>query len=221
MRPGTTLERSPVEISIEPSAMEERSIPQGEGLLRYPARGDAGAVFVGKTGPVLFKPLRGRRAASDHSLRCRNTAQLQLAQLQRRRRELPSCAASLARQSAESGIGLVAEVVFLAASAGLLGTGLAWIGMQLVRARRDTLAPTTDRYVVGLAYGLLAVGCATVAAALFGGVLPALVAWRDVAGRYTAAAGAGLAGGSAPARTRRVKIVAELTLFRRPRGARV
>ncbi len=206
MRPGTTLEAARRDLD-RVQAMEERLIPQGKGYFgtQLVAMREQ---LVGKTGPVLLSLLAA--VGLLLIIACVNTAQLQLAQLQRRRREL-AIRAAIGASVGRIGIGLVAEVVLLAASAGLLGTGLAWIGMQLVRAHGTPRLPR----LIDTSFDwrtVLAVVGATVVAARFAGVLPALAGGRMSLVDTLRRGGRGLAGGSAPARTRRVLIVAELTL---------
>jgi putative ABC transport system permease protein len=204
--PGITLDAARRDLD-RIQAMEERLNPQGKGYfgtLLVPLRSQ----LVGKTQPMLLSLLVAVGVLL--LIACVNTAQLQLAQLQRRRREL-AIRSALGASGSRLGVGFVTEVLIVAASAGVLGTGLAWIGIRLVSAYGTSRLPG----LADIAFDertVLAALAATTVAALVAGVLPALAGGRVSLVDTLRRGGRGLAGGNASARMRRMLIVAELTL---------
>jgi putative ABC transport system permease protein len=206
VRPGLTLEAARKDLS-RVQAIEERLIPQGKGYFGTqltPLR----TQIVGKTEPMLVSLMVA--VALLLLLACVNIAQLQLAQLQQRRREL-AIRSALGASHGRLAAAFVTEVLVLTVTSGLIGTALVWVGMRLVQTYgTDRLPRLTDttfdlRTVVA---ALAATAVAATAAAL----LPAWVARRSPLTDSLRSGGRGLAGGSVSARARRVLIVAELTL---------
>jgi putative ABC transport system permease protein len=206
LRAGVSLEGARRDLA-RITAIEERLVPQGKGgfgTMVVPLRSQ----IVGAIEPMLLSLLAA--VAVLLLIACVNTAQLQLAQLQRRRRELAVRAALGASGSRIVG-GLVAEVAVIATSAGLLGTTLAWAAMRIIRSygalRVPRLADTSfDGRIV-----LAAVG-ATALAALVAGALPAAFGSRTSLVDTLRQGGRGLAGDGTSARVRRTLIIAELSL---------
>ncbi len=94
--------------------------------------------MVGAIEPMLLSLLAA--VAVLLLIACVNTAQLQLAQLQRRRREL-AVRCALGASGGRIVGGLVAEVALIATSAGFLGTTLAWAALRIIRTYGASRVP--------------------------------------------------------------------------------
>jgi putative ABC transport system permease protein len=206
IRPGVTLDAARTDLRrIE--GIEERLIPQGKGSFGTQLVALRTQV-VGKTEPMLLSLMAA--VALLLLLACVNIAQLQLAQLQRRRREL-AIRSALGASHGRLAAAFVTEVLLVTTAAGVIGTTLVWAGMRLVQVYgTDRLPRLTDTAFD--ARSALAALCATALAAMAAALLPAWVARRSPLTDALRSGGRGLVGGSVPARARQALIVAELTL---------
>jgi putative ABC transport system permease protein len=206
VRPGVTLDAARRDLG-RVQAIEERLIPEGKGYFGtqvVPLR----TQIVGKTEPMLVSLMAA--VALLLLLACVNIAQLQLAQLQQRRREL-AIRSALGASHGRLAVAFVTEVLLLTTTAGIIATALVWAGMRLVRAYGTDRLPRLTDTSFDVRTALAALGATAVAAAA-AALLPAWVAGRSPLTDALRSGGRGLAGGAVSARARRVLIVAELTL---------
>lgn len=205
VRPGVTLDAARQDLS-RVQAIEERLIPDSKGYFGtqlVPLR----TQIVGKTEPMLVSLMVA--VALLLLLACVNIAQLQLAQLQQRRREL-AIRSALGASHGRLAAAFVTEVLLLTTTAGIIATVLVWVGMRLVRVYGTDRLPRLTDTSFDVRTALAALG-ATAVAATVAALLPAWVAGRSPLTDSLRSGGRGLAGGVS-ARARRVLIIAELTL---------
>ncbi len=172
IRPGLTVEAARKDLS-RVQAIEERLIPQGKGYFGTqltPLR----TQIVGKTEPMLVSLMVA--VALLLLLSCVNIAQLQLAQLQQRRREL-AIRSALGASHSRLAAAFVTEVLLLTVTSGIVGTALVWVGMRLVRAYGTDRLPRLTDTTFDLRTVIAALA-ATAVAATAASLLPAWVARR-------------------------------------------
>lgn len=170
LRDGSTLERARADLD-RARAIEERLFPQGKGwfgtmavALQTQLVGQNEAMLLRLVGAVGLLLL----------LACVNTAQLQLAQLQARRREIAvraALGASASRLAREVSI----ELVLLVVMAGIVGGAAARGGLAIVRLYGASRLPR----LVDATFDWRAVAVATVAAGV-AGFIASLIAGRSV-----------------------------------------
>ncbi|HEY4306597.1 MAG TPA: ABC transporter permease [Gemmatimonadaceae bacterium] len=185
--------------------IEERLLPQGKGwfgTMAVPLE----AQLVGQSEPMLLRLLAA--VGLLLLLACANTAQLQLAQLQARRREL-AVRAALGASSGRLAREVAIELILLVTAAGIVGGVVAQLGWSIVRAYGASRLPR----LADVGFDWRAVAVATIAAGI-AGLMASLIAGRTVGKvplvETLRSGGRGLAGGSL--RSRRVLIGAELAL---------
>jgi predicted permease len=141
---------------------------------------------------------------------CVNAAQLQLAQLQRRRRDL-AVRSALGASAGRLLFGSTVEVIAIALVAGALGTGAAVVGFHVLRVRlADTfpLIATANFDARSVVFAM----SVTLVAGLAAGLMPALAGSRVPLIEVLRRGGRGLGGGAGAERLRRALIVVELTM---------
>ena len=205
LRPGATLDAARAELDGVRDAML-RQYPQAKGFfgtLSVPLR----TQLVGQSRKLLLSLLGA--VALLLVISCVNAAQLQLAQLQRRRRDI-AVRAALGAPAWRMMFGCVLEVLTVAVVAAGAGTGLAVLGFRLLTAR------LADRFPLlagaSFEFRTLAVAvAATILVGLCAGLGPALAGGRVPLVETLRRAGRGLGVGGTE-RLRRALIVVELTL---------
>jgi len=206
LRPGTAIVRARGELDQVTETMRKiypgakaffgtEAVPLREQLV-----GESARLFLSLLAAVTLLLL----------IACVNTAQLQLAQLQRRRRDL-AVRGALGAPAWRLVLGSVVDVLAVAFLAGVAGTGMALAGFHVVRAQlsdkfplvanasfdmRTLIVALTATIVVGLAAG--------VGASLFGSRIPLIETLRRGGRGMGAAAGA--------ERLRRILIIVEVTM---------
>lgn len=206
LRDGVSLSRARADLD-RVRAIEERLVPQGKGwfgTMVVPLH----TQLVGHAEPMLVSLLAA--VGLLLALACLNTAQLQVARLQARRREL-AVRAALGASGGRLASELAIEVIVLVLAGGALGTLLAWSGLSAVRAIGAGRVPRLD----AATFDPRAAGVALLAALIAGllaSVVPALFAARVPLVETLRGGGRGVSGASSSIRARRSLIVAELTL---------
>ena len=188
-------------------AIQERLQPVGKGSFGTQIA-PLQRQMVGNIRPILLSLLAAVSVLL--LIACVNTAQLQLAQLQRRQREMAirSALGALRHRIVAS---IVAEVLVLSISAGLIGTLVAWMGMRVVRVMSATRLPqlANTSFDMRTAAAILS---ATLLAALLTLLGPTVLISRSSIVTALRQGGRGMIGGGASTRLRRLLIVTELTL---------
>ena len=206
LRRGATIGAARAELDGVRDAML-RLYPQAKGffgMLAVPLR----TQLVGQSERLLLSLLGA--VALLLVISCVNAAQLQLAQLQRRRRDL-AVRAALGAPSWRVMGGCVLEVSALAIVAAAVGTGLAVVGFDMVRAEFADKFPllgnaTFEFRSVGVAFA------ATMLVGLVAGLGPALSGASVPLIETLRRGSRGGGGGHGTERARRVLIVVEVTL---------
>ena len=206
LEPGATISQARTELDGVRDAML-RLYPQAKGFfgtLAVPLR----TQLVGQSERLLLSLLGA--VALLLVISCVNAAQLQLAQLQRRRRDL-AVRAALGAPWWRVIAGCVLEVSMLAVVAAAVGTGLAVLGFDMVRSQFADKFPLLG----GAAFEFRSVAvafAATVLVGLLAGLGPALSGARVPLVETLRRGSRGSGGGSGTERLRRALIVVELTL---------
>ncbi|HEY3595477.1 MAG TPA: ABC transporter permease, partial [Polyangiaceae bacterium] len=159
IRPGATMGQASADLD-RIRDIEERLIPQGKGwfgTMAVPLQ----TQLVGHSEPMLFSLLGA--VGLLLLLACVNTGQLQLAQLQARRREL-AVRAALGASAHRIGRDVAIELAVLIVLAGAIGGALARFGMSLVRLHGASQLPRLAQ----AAFDWRAVAVAVIAAAIAG-----------------------------------------------------
>ena len=208
MKPGVTVTAARADLD-RVRAIEERLYPQRKGwfgTMAVPLR----TQLVGHSRRMLLSLLGA--VALLLVLACVNTAQLQVARLHARHREL-AIRAALGASQGRIASELLTEVALLVTVGWLLGTSLAWFGVQLVRLHAGARVPRLDSVVFDFRAALVALLAAAIAGAL-ASLVPGAFATRVplVEALRRGARGAGGSGAASSLRARRWLIVAELTL---------
>ncbi|MFI5228900.1 MAG: ADOP family duplicated permease, partial [Gemmatimonadales bacterium] len=206
LRPGVTIDRARVELGQVTDALL-KLYPQAKGFFgteAVPLREQ----LVGQSRRLLLSLFAA--VSLLLLIACVNTAQLQLAQLQRRRRDL-AVRGALGAPGWRLLLGSVVEVLAVAALAGTAGTSLALIGFRILRVQladrfpllagapfdvRTIIVAVAVTIVVGLAAGL--------GPSLFGARIPLIETLRR--------GGRGMGGAAGAERLRRTLIVVEVTM---------
>jgi predicted permease len=141
---------------------------------------------------------------------CVNTAQLFLARLQSRRREL-AVRAALGASGRRLATELVVEAVVLAGAAGAAGTALGAAGVVLLRTYGWSRVPRLAELAFDVR-SAAAAAAATLLAALLASLLPALAGRRVEVAEVLRQGGRGSTGRGLSSRARHALVVAELAL---------
>ncbi|MGH7618963.1 MAG: ABC transporter permease [Gemmatimonadaceae bacterium] len=199
-------------ISLEAARADLRSLEDVENRLLPSGKGSWGTQLtplrtqlVGKIEPMLVSLLAS--VGLLLAIACVNTAQLQVAQLQRRRREL-AIRSALGASARRVMAGLTADVAIVTCVAGTIGIALAWMGLGVVRSYASTYLPRLGDASFDVRTALASVGMTALAAALAG----ALPMWFVAHIPVVESLRRGERGLGGSARTRRILIVAELSL---------
>jgi putative ABC transport system permease protein len=206
LRPGAAIDRARVELN-HVTEMMLKIYPQAKGFFgteAIPIREQ----LVGQSEQLLLSLLAA--VSLLLLIACVNTAQLQLAQLQRRRRDL-AVRGALGAPAWRLLFGSVVEVLAVAVLAGTVGTALALFGFRILRAQlADKFpllagAPFDFRTIVVALLVTIAVGLAAgVGPSLFGLRIPLIETLRR--------GGRGTGGGAGPERLRRALIIVEVSM---------
>lgn len=206
LRPGATIDQARIELN-QVTAMMRETYPQAKaffGTEAVPAREQ----LVGQSARLLLSLLAA--VSLLLLIACVNTAQLQLAQVQRRRRDF-AVRGALGAPRWRLLLGAVIDVLAVAVLAGAVGTGLASVGFGTLRAQlADKFpllgqAPFDPRIVIVAATVTLVAGlAAAVGPSLFGSRIPLIETLRR--------SGRGMGGAAGAERLRRALIVAEVTM---------
>lgn len=206
LAPGATIDAAQAELKSFDDAMLRR-YPQAKGYrhaLAVPLR----TQLVGQSERLLLSLLTA--VSLLLLIACVNAAQLQLAQLQRRRRDL-AVRAALGASTGRLLLGSTVEVTAVALVAGALGTGLAMVGFRVLRARLADAFPLIANAAFDGRSVAFALG-ATIVTGLAAGLIPALAGTRVALIEVLRRSGRGLGGGAGAERLRRVLIIAEVAL---------
>jgi len=208
MKPGVTLAAARADLD-RMRAMEERLLPQGKGwfgLMAVPLR----TQLVGRSQRMLLSLLGA--VALLLVLACVNTAQLQIARLQARRRDL-AIRAALGASAWRLASELLTEVALLITVGWLAGTGLAWFGVKLIRVYGGARVPRLDTISFDVRSALVALFAAAMTA-MIASAIPATFSARIPLVEALRRGGRGAGGSNAAAslRSRQWLVVAQLTL---------
>lgn len=206
LRPGATFDRARVELN-QVTEMMLKIYPQAKGFFgteAVPLREQ----LVGQSRRLLLSLLAA--VSLLLLIACVNTAQLQLAQLQRRRRDL-AVRGALGAPAWRLLFGSVVEVVAVASLAGVAGTAIALFGFRLLAARLADKFPLLADAPFDMRTLIVAL-TATMVVGLAAGVGPSLFGSRSPLIETLRRGGRGLGGAAGAERLRRALIVAEVTM---------
>ena len=208
MKPGVAVTAARADLD-RVRAIEERLLPQEKGWfgttavpLRTQLVGHSRRMLLSLLGAVVLLLV----------LACANTAQLQVARLHARRREL-AIRAALGASAGRIASELLIEVALLITVGWLLGTSLAVFGVKLISVYAGARVPRLDAASFDIRPALIALAAAAITgvlASLVPGTFAARVPLAEVLRRGARGAGGTSAASSHGAR--RWLIVAELTL---------